>query len=256
MENNTDAEDHQEIAVLEVEGAPHSAHAGGGAMAILTLSPNTPTEIALRFPDGKQVEGRFGDQIMYSLAQPAEHVMYLDLDVAAKLNVLEPRKGEVILACKRWTGKKGDKMQWDFWRPNTGETKPQADAGASARTPAPEPTAVGQSASTDNGHGSKPNGFANGHGSNGYTLGDAVPAHGSGPNNNSRVNPELPVPPSKIPIDQAAIASVRMMQFAMQATGEQWSDQARQDFATTLLITMQKEGWLCIYRPADLEVRR
>jgi hypothetical protein len=77
-------------------------------MEKLTLTPNVPQQIALKFPDGKLVEGRFGDQMMYSLAN--NQVMYLDTDVAAKINALELRKNEPFWICKRWTGKKGDQI--------------------------------------------------------------------------------------------------------------------------------------------------
>jgi len=213
-------------------------------MAILSLPPNTPTEIALRFPDGKQVEGRFGDQVMYSLVEPPDHVIYLDLDVAAKLNILEPRPKEIILACKRSTGKRGDKPQWDFWRPNAGETKPRPGTDVSAPAPA-APTAVGSSASTINGNGTRFNGSGNGYNGNGHgapspTLVRVAPLTENG----RAIDPALPVPPTKIPLNIAVIEAVQMVQVAMQATGEQWSDSARQDLVSTILITGQKEGWL------------
>ena len=85
-------------------------------MEKLTLTPNVPQQIALKFPDGKLVEGRYGDQVMYSLTNG--QVMYLDTDVAAKINLLELRKNEPFMICKRWTGKKGDSPQLDIWRPD------------------------------------------------------------------------------------------------------------------------------------------
>jgi len=42
--------------------------------------------------------------------------MYLDTDVAAKINTLELRKNEPFWICKRWTGKKGDQIHWDIYR--------------------------------------------------------------------------------------------------------------------------------------------
>jgi hypothetical protein len=36
---------------------------------ILRFDTNVPVEVALRFSDGKHVEGRYGDQVMYSLGQ-------------------------------------------------------------------------------------------------------------------------------------------------------------------------------------------
>lgn len=66
------------------------------------------------------------------------------------------------------------------------------------------------------------------------------------------INPNLPIPPTLIPIDQAALASVLIMKRSMKLSGEQWSDEARQAFATSILIAMERRGWLCLYRPESL----
>ena len=34
----------------------------------------------------------------------------------------------------------------------------------------------------------------------------------------------------------------------MRETGEQWSDAARQDLVSTVLITAQREGWLALWK--------
>jgi hypothetical protein len=52
----------------------------------------------------------------------------------------------------------------------------------------------------------------------------------------------------KIPLNLAVIDAVRMVQFAMRETGEQWSDGARQDLVSTILITAQREGWVSPWR--------
>jgi len=88
----------------------------------ISFTPNIPHQVALRFPDGREVEGRFGNQMMYTLNDG--RVMYLDLDVAAKINMLGPRKGEPFWIAKRWTGKKGDPVQWDVWAVGAGEHSP------------------------------------------------------------------------------------------------------------------------------------
>ena len=55
-------------------------------MEKLTFTPNIPVQVALRFPDGKLVEGRFGDQVFYTTTDGK--AMYLDTVVAAKINQL------------------------------------------------------------------------------------------------------------------------------------------------------------------------
>ena len=58
----------------------------------------------------------------------------------------------------------------------------------------------------------------------------------------------IPAPPTKIPMDRAVVDAVRMVQAAMQETGEQWSDEARQDLVSTILIAGQREGWIAMWR--------
>jgi hypothetical protein len=41
---------------------------------ILRFNTNSPVEVALRWDDGKRVEGRYGEQVMYSLE--GDRVMY------------------------------------------------------------------------------------------------------------------------------------------------------------------------------------
>ena len=92
--------------------------------------------------------------------------------------------------------------------------------------------------SNNNGNGSA-NGHANGNnGSNG--------TNGNGATTKPFTPPAFPAPPTKVPIAQAVIDAVQMVQMAMKATGEQWSDNSRQDLASTVLITYQREGWLCL----------
>jgi hypothetical protein len=47
-----------------------------------------------------------------------------------------------------------------------------------------------------------------------------------------------------MPMDRAVVAAVKMVQAAMVETGEQWSDDSRQDLASTVLIQMAREGWI------------
>ena len=90
----------------------------------LTITPNVPQQIALKYTEGKIVEGRFGNQVYFSLAHPANTCIYLDLGPAEKVNRLEPGKGELFNICKRWTGKKTDSPVWDVWPIGDLETVP------------------------------------------------------------------------------------------------------------------------------------
>ena len=49
-------------------------------------------------------------------------------------------------------------------------------------------------------------------------------------------------------MDRAVVDAVRMVQAAMKETDEQWSDEARQDLVSTVLIAAQREGWVTVWR--------
>ena len=83
-------------------------------MEKITFQPNVPIRMALKYADGKTVEGRFGDQEYYTLTDG--RCMYVNPDVAAKINQLELRPGEPLEICKYWSGKKGESPQWDVRR--------------------------------------------------------------------------------------------------------------------------------------------
>jgi len=90
----------------------------------LSITPNVPQQIALKYTEGKIVEGRFGNQVYFSLSHPPNACLYLDLGPAALVNQLQPAKGEIFNICKRWTGKKTDSPIWDVWPVGDQEIQP------------------------------------------------------------------------------------------------------------------------------------
>lgn len=229
-------------------------------MEKVTFTPNVPQQVALRFPDGKLVEGRFGDQVLFTLVDG--RAMYLDTAVAAKINQLGIQKGERFHICKRWSGKKGDQMQWDVYQlegsaasqpiPADKSGLPESDierevraevmarlatqqvekqARASAGTPAPATTAATQPPHC-NGNGTKPNGgLPNSNGN--ATHNTAKPPY-------STAGPS--VPPTKVGYDLALRRLLRTTIAALKDAGEQWSDSARQDLISTLMIQAARDG--------------
>jgi hypothetical protein len=105
----------------------------------IIFTPNVTQQVALKFADGRVVEGRFGDQMYYTLTDG--RAMYLDMGVAAKINGLEPAVGELFNICKRWSGKKTESPVWEVWPAVEGEVKqqpaPRVAAGAGVSAPAP-----------------------------------------------------------------------------------------------------------------------
>ena len=81
----------------------------------VAFAPNIQQQVALKWPDGKIISNQYGDQMMYALTDG--RVMFLDLDVAAKIRMLDVRAGEPFIICKRWNGQKGQPVRWDVWRP-------------------------------------------------------------------------------------------------------------------------------------------
>lgn len=68
---------------------------------ILRFTTNIPEEVALRFPDGKQVPSRIEgapDQMMYSLV--GDRVMYVPLRVAERIRELQIQPGQRFEVCK------------------------------------------------------------------------------------------------------------------------------------------------------------
>ncbi len=88
--------------------------ASAGTREKLVFVPNVQQAIALKWPDGKIVSGQYGDQMYYTLSDGRS--MYLNLDVAAKINMLEIRPNEQFFICKRWNGQRGQPVRWDVWR--------------------------------------------------------------------------------------------------------------------------------------------
>jgi len=79
---------------------------------ILRFNTNTPVELALRWDDGRRVEGRYGEQIMYTLDD--DRVMYVPPVVASRIRELGIRAKEVFEICKAEL--REDNRRWIEWR--------------------------------------------------------------------------------------------------------------------------------------------
>ena len=71
-----------------------------------------PVEVALRWDDGKRVEGRYGEQVMYTLED--DRVMYVPPVVAQQIRELGIRAREIFEICKAEL--REENKRWIEWR--------------------------------------------------------------------------------------------------------------------------------------------
>ncbi|HSW51442.1 MAG TPA: hypothetical protein VLH09_14750 [Bryobacteraceae bacterium] len=92
---------------------------GNGTSKKVQFQTNIPVEVALAYDGGKQVEGNFGPQFMFSLAEApnGETTMYVPPIVADKLAELQVGKGQRVAICKAEV-KQGNRrsIQWQVTR--------------------------------------------------------------------------------------------------------------------------------------------
>lgn len=108
--------------------APTSIESG-----IMRFATNVPVNVALKFDEGKPVEGQYGDQVLYTLCD--DRRMYVSPIVAKKITELGIRAREEFVICKsekRLGNRKG--LEWQVYRPTN---PPVSIPAASAPHPLP-----------------------------------------------------------------------------------------------------------------------
>jgi hypothetical protein len=93
----------------------------------IAFQTNVPVTVALAYADGLQVEGRFGDQIMYTLAD--ERVMYVPPVVRTKLVELGIQPSEPFTICKA-ERKEGNRrfIEWQVKKDSNSNDLPGPEA--------------------------------------------------------------------------------------------------------------------------------
>src|ERR1700733_12620716 len=115
-------------------------------MNILPFHLNVPTEVILERPEGTPVQGRYGDRVMFSLADG--RVMYVPPFVANKLQAEGVASGERFELCKTQSEERRparDRMDFAAARPfeepactrDSVEASQVADGSESGPVPAP-----------------------------------------------------------------------------------------------------------------------
>ncbi len=79
---------------------------------ILRFNTNAPVEVALRWDDGRRVDGRYGEQVMFTLDD--ERIMYVPPVVARRIRELGIMAGEPFEICKAELHE--ENRRWIEWR--------------------------------------------------------------------------------------------------------------------------------------------
>jgi len=96
---------------------------------IVKFQINTPVEVALQMEAGERVQGRYGEQVMYSLLD--NRIMYVPPYVEQRFRELAIGAGEPLLLCKQQT-KEGNRnrTEWSVKRAPTQRTAPANEIAA------------------------------------------------------------------------------------------------------------------------------
>jgi len=95
---------------------------------IVKFFTNVPVEVALRQGSHKQVEGRYGPQLMYTLAD--KRIMYVPLIVADRIRELDIGSGEPFEVCKAEI--RDGNRRWINWQVRRVEEAQQPDPSPNA----------------------------------------------------------------------------------------------------------------------------
>ncbi|MCU0229685.1 MAG: hypothetical protein MUF01_18800 [Bryobacterales bacterium] len=90
---------------------------------------NVPYQVALRFATPREIQGRYGTQMMFTVQHEGEEkLMFFDPRTAQRIEALELRAGEPFTIMKQEVSKgRAKAIQWLIERP---QAAPQAQAGA------------------------------------------------------------------------------------------------------------------------------
>ena len=113
---------------------------------VLKCKPNIPEEIALKFPDGINVSGQYGNQVLYTLADNRR--LYVPPIVTAKIKELQVVPEEPFSLCKRVDPENG--VQWEVKRVDPPASGPEFVAPAHSQA-----ATVGLSQSTQHSNGNR-----------------------------------------------------------------------------------------------------
>jgi hypothetical protein len=209
---------------------------------------NVPQTLALSDPAGRYVPEY--EEVFYPTADGRELV--LETLAAERLNALFLRPGETFGICRQWEkGTKGSVPRFNFWlspeaeKARAAEEMAQLEAQGQGQQPAaapppqyrpPEPRKRQRRPKVQempNPEPAQPQLWA-GQGNGTYGPAPRPAIHAS-----SR--------PGRVPYNVAFREIVRFVTAELRESGEQWSDQSRQDLVSTVIISASRQGLLDLW---------
>jgi hypothetical protein len=95
----------------------------------VSFQSNVPEKVALAYPDGVLKDGMYGPRVRYTLTDG--RLMWLDPDVAARINTMEISPRQEFWIVKRKPAGRGQKTRWDIYledpTPLAGESPLECD---------------------------------------------------------------------------------------------------------------------------------
>lgn len=222
----------------------------------LHIAPNKPLTVAFVDP-----EGRFDFETgMGQYQTTSGELLTLPRPAVVLLNTLDPQPGEELVITKHWSGKPGDKAEWTVSLSTQAEkARAKAEGVPSDLTEqlqasieqvqarkraVADPTPIRRPSKRVPAHEIQPRLFDRGTGT-----------HGPSP---ASVPLSIPLPavaigrqprPGQIP---ANVATKEILEFIQNDPNTaNWSDQARQDLASTILIASFKAGYIGLWERSN-----
>ena len=215
---------------------------------------NIPMQLALQDPAGDYSPE--AEEVTYLTADGRDLV--LETRTAERLNALFLRPGEAFHLCRRWDGSRGTLPRFDFWLSPASEKARAAEesaqgerqTGASETAAAPEPQPTAKPTRTRQRRPKVEQMPA--------PAAAAIrtePAQGTGTYGPAPKILTAPIParlpaiarPGRIPMNIAFREVVKFVTAELKQSGEQWSDQSRQDLVSTILISSSRQGLLDVW---------
>ncbi len=224
----------------------------------LHIAPNKPLFVALVDPEGEYDDGL--RQGRYQTT--AGEILVLPRPAVVELNLVEPKPGEEIVIQKHWDGRPGSGIHWTVALSTRSELARAAQEEGQDLTPVPQipieavqerkaatasPTPIRRPVKKESAPESQPRLFDRGQGTGTYGPAPATtePAPAILPAAaRSRIQK-----PGQIP---ANVATREILSFIQSDPNTaNWSDQSRQDLASTILIAAYRAGHIGLWERGE-----